>query len=240
MQQLLSKTLAQIVNENHQAAQLFEKYGLDFCCKGKRPLEIACNEKNLTASDIAAELEILLNNKVKAVIDFNEMSLTELATYIVSTHHQYVKRESPQILAYLHKIASKHGDRHPELADIYENFLALKQELDQHMFKEENILFPRISEIEKASTEKNSHINMNYLAAPVSVMEHEHDSAGNFLREIRDLTNEFNPPVDACTTYRLAFALLQAFELDLHQHIHLENNILFPKAIELLQQPGLN
>jgi len=115
MEQLTSKTLAQIVNENHQAATVFEKYGLDFCCKGKRSLQVACKEKELPLEEISAELAGVINKETGSNIDFEKISLSELVNFIVSTHHAYVRQEAPQIFSYLQKVASKHGERHPEL-----------------------------------------------------------------------------------------------------------------------------
>ncbi|MFI5185788.1 MAG: iron-sulfur cluster repair di-iron protein [Chitinophagales bacterium] len=229
--ELLSKTLAQIVNENHQTASVFEKYELDFCCNGKRSLQKACEEKKLTPDFVAGEIEMVSHQANNASKDFDKLSLTELADYIVSTHHAYTKNELPRIFAYLQKVSSKHGDRHNELYKVFEIFISLREELELHMQKEEVILFPRIKDLEHFSgNDKQGKMNIQ---TPVNVMENEHEHAGNLLREIRQLANNYTPPVDACTTYRLSFAALQALETDLHQHIHLENNILFPKAIAL-------
>jgi len=232
---LSSLSLAQIVNSNHKAASVFEKYHLDFCCKGKRSLEQACSEQQLTTSQVTEELENIFSNESNNIsIDFDKMNLTQLCDYILQTHHVYVKNEMPQIYTYLQKVSSKHGDRHPELIRIFQTFAAVKEEMEGHMKKEESMLFPRIKELEKLvnSGSGKFQLNIGYLQSPINVMEHEHDHAGTQLNEIRVLTNDYTPPQDACTTYRLSFAALQAFELDLHQHVHLENNILFPKAIE--------
>lgn len=233
---LLSKALAQIVKENHEAASVLEKYGLDFCCKGKRSLQIACDEKKLAVTDVSAELEFVIGDKLKPVIDFDKMSLGELVNYIVSTHHALVKQEAPQILAWLQKIAGKHGDRHNELYKILEAFTSLKEEMDSHMHKEEFILFPRITELEGSEDQGVNRISLHWLQGPVMMMEHEHEEAGKLLEEIKRNSDQYTPPADACTTYRVAFAALNAFETDLHKHIHLENNILFPKALELFRK----
>jgi regulator of cell morphogenesis and NO signaling len=231
---LSSLSLAQIVNSNHQAASVFEKYHLDFCCKGKRSLEQACSEQQLAISEVTADLKNIFTKDNHVSIDFEKMDLIQLADYIVQTHHAYVKNEMPQIYAYLHKVSSKHGERHPELYKIFQTFSAVKEEMEGHMKKEELILFPRIKELEKLANNENANLQLNitYLQSPITVMEQEHDHAGNLLNDIRILSNDYTPPQDACTTYRLSFAALKAFELDLHQHVHLENNILFPKAIE--------
>jgi regulator of cell morphogenesis and NO signaling len=244
MNTLTSQTLAQIVNNNFRASEVFEKYHLDFCCKGKRTLEEACAEQSLPVEQVKAELESSLS-KNESTPDFEKMNLAQLCEYIVNTHHTFVRKELPQIFAYLQKVASKHGERHPELHQIFESFAALKEEMESHMQKEELILFPRIKELQKLADHENANlqVDINYMQSPITVMEQEHDQAGSLMKEIRKLSNDYNPPVDACTTYRLSYAVLQAFELDLHQHIHLENNILFPKSIFLFkkfQQADLN
>ena len=229
--ELFSKTLAQIVNENHEAATIFEKYDLDFCCKGKRSLEDACAERQLPAETIAGELSAVLTSNKPSSVDFDTLPLSDLADHIVSTHHDRTRRELPQILYYLAKVSSKHGDRHGELIKIFEKFSELRDEMVMHMQKEESILFPRIKKLEEAH--QNSQRHAFSLQIPINVMEDEHEHAGNLFKEIRSLSDNYTPPADACTTYRLSFAALQALEADLHQHIHLENNILFPRAIKL-------
>ena len=233
---LSSLSLAQIVNSNHRVASVFEKYHLDFCCKGKRSLEQACTEQQLSISKVTEDLEnVLIKGNSGTAIDFEKINLTQLSDYIVQTHHAFVKNEMPQIHAYLQKVSSKHGERHPELYKIFQIFAAVKEEMESHMKKEELILFPRIKELQKLADNENAQLQLNisYLQSPVTVMEQEHDHAGNLLNDIRILSNDYTPPQDACTTFRLCFASLKAFELDLHQHVHLENNILFPKAIEM-------
>jgi len=227
-----SQTLAEIVTNNHRSAAVLEKYHLDFCCKGKRSLQQACKEQNISVEDLLNELENISVNRETAY-PFDKLSLSQLVDHIVSTHHEYVKTESPQIAAYLQKVASKHGDRHPELFKIFELFTILKEEMEQHMRKEELILFPRIKELEQYETTNEGFAkpDLAYLQAPVQVMENEHEEAGTITEELRKLTSNYTAPLDACTTYKLAFAALSAFAQDLHQHVHLENNILFPKAI---------
>ena len=239
MSELLNKTLAQIVTANHQTASVFEKYHLDFCCKGKRPLSEALEEKRLSSEQIVKELdEVIDKATTKDAELLNYVTLAQLCDYIVATHHAYVQQNMPQIYAYLEKVATKHGGRHPELVEIFKLFAQVKEEMTDHMQKEEHILFPRIKEIENLYKERASFQvpATGYIEMPVSVMEHEHDDAGYLIEEIRIKTNNYTPPADACTTYRVAFASLQAFEADLHQHVHMENNILFPRAIDLIQK----
>jgi len=236
MNNQITKSLAQIVNDNHKAASVFEKYDLDFCCKGKRSLQDACIEKSLPVEKLLSELQAV-NDNCEVPVDFQKMTLTQLADYIVTKHHAYVKAEMPQIFSYLQKVATKHGDRHPEMRKVFELFSVIKNEMEEHMDKEELILFPRIEVAEEgALAEKTANMNVFYIQHPIQMMEAEHEKAGQLMTEIRELTGNYTPPNDACTTYRLSFAELRAFESDLHQHVHLENNILFPRAIELFQK----
>ena len=237
-QSLSSQSLAQIVNSNHRAASVFEKYHLDFCCKGKRSLAQACFEQHVELSQVAGELGYIFSKAATGSLDFDKMNLAQLCDYIVHTHHAYVKNEMPQIHAYLQKVSSKHGERYPELYKIFQTFAAVKEEMDGHMKKEELVLFPRIKELEKLAHDEKAplQLNIGFLLSPITVMEQEHEHAGNLLNDIRDLSNNYTPPQDACTTYRLSFDALKAFEEDLHEHVHLENNILFPKAIEIFKE----
>ncbi len=234
MTEMLTQSLAKIVTGNRQAAAVFEKYHFDFCCKGKRTLRDACKESQVNPLDVLADMEKALAVPDAAGAKAETMALSELSEYIVSTHHTYVRNEMPLIFGYLQKVAAKHGSRHPELLKIFELFAAVKEEMDLHMMKEEKILFPRISDIEKLfASQPELPVSNSYISGPVSVMEQEHDHAGWMLNEIRMLTTDYTPPADACTTYRLAFTALRAFEEDLHRHVHLENNVLFPKAMKL-------
>ncbi len=234
MNQLISKTLSEIVNEQFQAASVFEKYHLDYCCKGKRSLQQACEEQDVPVINIVEDLENIYSQITNA-IDFKNITLTELTDYIINTHHSYVKKEMPQIISYLQKVGSKHGNRHPEVYKIAELFAEISNEMTAHLQKEEKILFPRIRQIEQ-----NGHQPIPLevktpgdLALPIINMENEHEGAGAKMNEIRILSNNYTPPEDACTTFKLLYASLQAFEIDLHHHVNLENSILFPKALML-------
>jgi regulator of cell morphogenesis and NO signaling len=167
-----------------------------------------------------------------------ELSLTDLSDYIVGTHHSYVNNELPQLLGYAEKVATKHGGRYAELIKVAQALSALKEEMFLHMHKEEVVLFPRIKELESLAEQDHGRVNLSvtYLQAPVRMMEQEHDHAGELMADIRELTHDYTPPMDACTTFRLLYSSLQAFEADLHQHVHIENNILFPRAIRLAKQ----
>ena len=238
-----NQTLGQIVTHNHRTAAVFEKYHLDFCCKGKRSLKQACAEQNIPVEELLNELSSVSSGSpgsCQVVFPFDKLSLTQLAEYIVSTHHAYIKKEIPQIFAYLQKVASKHGQRHPELFKIFELVTAIKEEMELHMQKEEQVLFPRIKDMEIVANDPAGEykLSVSFLQAPITIMEQEHDHAGELMAEIRRLTNNYQPPQDACTTYQLTYASLKAFEVDLHQHVHLENNILFPKAIAMVKAIG--
>jgi regulator of cell morphogenesis and NO signaling len=240
MSELINKTLAQIVTNNHRTAAVFEKHNLDFCCKGKRTLEQACAEHNIAVTDVTAELTSVLSGtsgSCQVAFPFDKLSLGQLADYIVDNHHGYTRRETELLFPYIQKVAAKHGSRHAELLKIFELFTELKEEMEMHMKKEELVLFPRIKDIEVHVTRANDgpHHDISYLQLPITMMEKDHDHAGELMSEIRKLSNHFTPPADACTTYKLSFVSLKALEADLHQHVHLENNILFPKAIALFK-----
>jgi regulator of cell morphogenesis and NO signaling len=231
MNSLAEKTLSQIVTDNYIAARVFERHGLDFCCKGKRPLAEACNEKGIAPEALISELQSAMAT-VEHGTDFNTYSLSELAGYIVRVHHSYVKLNGPQTFSYVTRVAAKHGDRFPYMKEVYELFAVVLEDLAAHMKKEELILFPRIKQLE---LNEKPDMPKEYLDAPIGMMEAEHEQAGSGMARIRELTNDYTPPAGACTTHGLALAALQAFEQDLHQHVHLENNILFPKAQALYQ-----
>ncbi|HEX6332721.1 MAG TPA: iron-sulfur cluster repair di-iron protein [Flavisolibacter sp.] len=231
MNELANKNLSRIVTENYQAARVFEKYGLDFCCKGKRPLQEACDEKGIATEQLLGELEAAIALPATGN-DFNQMSLTELAEYIVRVHHSYVRLNMPQIISYVHRVATKHGDRYPYMIQVFNLFAELQDEMTHHMMKEEKVLFPRIKMLEIEEPQNG----VDYLQAPIDMMEAEHDRAGTIMQQIRELTSDYAAPAGACTTFQLSLSSLRAFEEDLHQHVHLENNILFPKSIQKFEQ----
>lgn len=239
MSTLSNSTLAQIVKSNFRSAAVFEKYDLDFCCKGKRTLEEACAEKQILPDALIKELESAMQEK-QATITPAELPPAELVDYIVTNHHAYVSRELPQIMAYLQKVTAKHGPHHSELYRIFEIFQAVKAELEQHLLKEEQVLFPSIKMLAVAEQKhKDVAAGFPFIKDAIGVMEHEHDAAGSGMSEIRNLTNNYTAPQGACTTFQLMYASLKAFELDLHQHVHLENYVLFPEAIRLQEQQSL-
>jgi len=242
MTNIEQQTLASIVTNNHATVPILEKYNLDFCCKGKRTLADACYEKGLAVETLSTELE---NATVQTDINkmpFNQMSAEQLISYILIHHHFYVKQSMPTIFGHLEKVAFKHGDRFPYMVEVFNIFREVKEEMTAHMQKEEMILFPRIKEVEALhNTNHSRNLTEGYISAPIQVMELEHDHAGDLLYKIRELTNNYTPPADACTTFQVSLAELKEFEEDLHKHVHLENNLLFPLAEKMMnKQAQLN
>ncbi len=229
-------TIGKIVAVNFRTAEVFKKYGIDFCCKGNRLLVDVCKEKKLDFAAIEEEVLVVMEALQSIPEDqYKSMPLDELATHIESSHHTYVRQSIPVLLGYLNKINKVHGDRHPELDEIYQLFDGCATELTHHMVKEETILFPAIKKMAEAA--RNNHTIPPFffgsLQNPINMMEQEHTVEGDRLFRIAALSNNFIAPADGCTTYNVAFQKLQEFQNDLFQHIHLENNILFPKSIEL-------
>jgi len=230
-------TLSEIVKENFRTAAIFEKYNLDFCCNGKKTLINACSEKGINPDNIITEINEI-NSLTQSEIKPDEWKLDFLIDYIINNHHSYVSRMLPVISAHTQKVAMVHGENHPETKKIAEIFSAINNEMRHHMMKEEKILFPHINVFVKTSN-NGSVVDRPYFGTiknPITMMEAEHQSAGDGMAEIKNLTNNYTPPADACTTYKVTFKELKEFEEDLHKHVHLENNILFPKAIELENQ----
>ena len=231
-------TIGEMVTKDFRKAEVFKKFGLDFCCGGKKTLNKACAEKGIDIVELEKQLQAVENVSAMPSQDYASWDLDFLADYILNTHHKYVARTMPIIFEYTQKVAKVHGDRHPEAIEIASEFVKVQDELNSHMMKEENMLFPYIKELVAAQKNKSiiSASPFGTIQNPIRMMELEHEQVGDVMENIHKLTNNFVPPADACTTFRLSFAALKEFEDDLHQHIHLENNILFPKAIKLEQE----
>lgn len=231
---LIEKTLAEIVTDNIRSAIIFEEAGLDFCCKGKRSLKYACAEKNIDVQKIVNEL-VNLSSTGNGTQNVNDWQLDFLVDYIMNNHHQYVRRMIPVISLHTDKVASVHGQNHPETLRIADLFLAVREELEMHMMKEERMLFPQIKQIVLNQKENSQYFPPAFgtIQNPIRMMEYEHTNAGEALYQIRELSNNYSHPKDACNTFKALYSELKEFEEDLHKHIHLENNILFPKSIEL-------
>jgi regulator of cell morphogenesis and NO signaling len=236
MTNIAEQTLATIVTNNNHAVSVLEKHDLDYCCKGKRTLTAACIEKGLPVDDIIKELIFSGNREEKLQLPFTEMNAEQLISYILIHHHFYVRQSMPAILNHLEKVVAKHGIHFPYMLKVMELFSAVKDEMGTHMQKEENILFPRIKGLELLFAKNQpADIADNYINAPIQVMEAEHDHAGELLYKIRELTNNYTAPPEACTTFKISLAELKEFEEDLHKHVHLENNLLFPLTEKMLQ-----
>ena len=229
-------TIRQIVADDYRAAAVFQKHGLDFCCGGNRPVADACEEKGIDARVVSAELEAALA-PASDQPRVNAWDLDFLADYIVTNHHAYVRSAIETIGAHARKVADVHGERHPETVEIASRFAEVAAEMTSHMGKEERVLFPYIKAMAVASREGRPAPRAPFgtIANPIRMMEAEHQSAGDTMAAIRRLSGDYTPPEDACTTYQVTYKELAAFEADLHRHVHLENNILFPRALDLEQ-----
>lgn len=227
--------VGEVVAADYRAAAVFEKFGIDFCCKGNRSIADVCENEKIDSAALIQDLEQALKESDKQATDFNAWPLDLLADYIEKKHHRYVDAKLLEIKPYLAKIVSVHGGRHPELAEIEKLFSQTAGEMTAHMKKEEFILFPFIRKMTKAEQDRTpiSRPHFSSVENPIEMMKHDHNEEGERFAKIVALSNNYTPPADACNTYRVTFALLGEFEADLHMHIHLENNILFPKAIEM-------
>ncbi|MBC2594975.1 iron-sulfur cluster repair di-iron protein [Ruficoccus amylovorans] len=221
-------TVGELVRERPARSRVFEQHRIDYCCGGKRPLAQVCAERSLDLDKILSELQASDQADARFV-DADTMRLTELAEHIVATHHAYLREEMPRLDFMTRKVAAVHGDTEPRLRQIREVYVAFQEELTAHMMKEEQILFPMIREIETATAAPQFHCGS--LANPIAQMESEHDSAGDALAQFRSLTDDYTPPEWACNTFRALYDALAALEQNMHQHVHKENNVLFPKAL---------
>lgn len=229
----ITSTIGQIVAQRPQASRVFEHLGIDYCCGGKETLEEACHAKGL---DAATVLSALLSEPAAAhsepPTNWDSASLTELADHIEQIHHAYLREELPRLEAMVRKVAAVHGQRYAWVLEIDSVFSRFAAEMQSHLLKEEQMLFPliRALEADKVSTQPEHALDLRH---PVEVMKHEHDDAGQSLERMRELSNDFQPPEYACATFRGMLEGLVAVEADTHRHVHKENSILFPKAIVL-------
>jgi len=231
------KTVRELALENATATRVFEKLGIDYCCGGNKSLEEACRTANLNIDQVLDSLEMAEQSAHAAQRDrdWQVEPLADLIAHIKNTHHKCTREEIARLSPLFGKVCSVHGKNHPELLQIRGLFQGLSQELTTHLMKEEMVLFPYILRMEEAAIEKEPIVPAPFgtVQNPVSMMEHEHDSAGNALRAMREGSNGYSAPADSCISYQTLYKTLAAFETDLHQHIHLENNILFPRAIAM-------
>ncbi|MFA5973717.1 MAG: iron-sulfur cluster repair di-iron protein [Lentimicrobiaceae bacterium] len=227
----IEPTIGEIVANDFRAASMFKEAGIDFCCGGNKSLSDACKEKGTDEFLMIQQLETLAQLPVSGAMNFKEWDLGFLSDYIVNTHHKFVMKNLPELVFYTQKIANVHGDHHPELLEVASLFTKINEELLQHLKNEEEVLFPAIKEAEKnASPQVKATI-----VTEITRMQGEHEFAGGAMDKINVLTKNYLIPEDACNTYRVSLKLLEQFEDDLHIHVHLENNILYPKALKLAQ-----
>lgn len=234
MKTLENKTVADLVTENIKTAHIFKKYGIDFCCGGGVSLQKACDKANINYEDLERDL-LAVDQESGRATNYNSWALDFLTDHIINVHHTYVAESVPMLLQYAEKVHKVHGSHYPELAEIKALVAVVATELGAHMKKEELILFPFIKRMVAANNEDMPlpQAHFGTVDNPIKMMEAEHEEAGEILRTIADLSNNYTPPQGACNTYRAFYAKLDEFEQDLHQHVHLENNILFPKALKL-------
>ncbi len=230
-----TQTVREIALEQPSSIRVFEQFGIDYCCGGRKPLTEACTAGNLKVDAVLAALEAAAKQPQMEVANWESKSLDSLISHIIATHHSYVKRELPRLAQLAQKVVNRHGSRLAELPMIAAKLESLDEELTQHLLKEEMILFPYVASLEQflslGSAKPRSCFDS--VANPIAMMTEEHDAAGTLLAEIHRLSENFTTPADACPTFHAFYDGLKEFEQDLHQHIHLENNILFPRAIEL-------
>ena len=229
------KTVRELAVENPAATRVFEGLHIDYCCGGNRTLEDACRAAGVPLDEVLRSLEAAAVPAPAAARDWQAEPLGDLVAHIRDTHHVYTRDALARITQLLDKVCSVHGANHPELRHIQTTFAALRQELTMHMMKEEMMLFPYIVRMEEAVLADEPVLPPPFgtVRNPVAMMMREHDGAGEDLREIRAASNGYAAPADGCITYRTLYGALAEFEADLHQHIHLENNILFPRALNM-------
>ena len=235
-----AKTVREVALEFPHATRIFERLGIDYCCGGNKSLEEACAASNLSVDQVLDSLEMAeqASRSNQKDCDWQKEPLADVIAHINSTHHKYTREEIARLRPLFDKVCSVHGKNHPELQQVRSSFQEVAQELIPHMMKEEMMLFPYIVRMEEAVTQKEPVLPPPFgtVQNPVAMMMQEHDSAGDALRAMRQASAGYTPPGDACISYQTLYKALAAFETDLHQHIHLESNILFPRAIEMEQK----
>jgi regulator of cell morphogenesis and NO signaling len=230
-------TVRDVAMELPQSTRLFEKLRIDYCCGGHKPLAEACASAGVDVDSVIKALAEVTqsDSKDESALEFQNLTPTKLITHIVETHHVFTRSEMERLQSLADKVLAAHGGNHPELIHLDELLTRLGADLMPHMMKEEQILFPYIVAMENATNQNRPlpFAPFGTVNNPIRMMMREHDAAGEIMREVRALTSDYNLPADACTSYRTLYQALENFEKDLHQHIHLENNILFPKALVL-------
>ena len=227
--QLKDVSVGEIVADDFRTSAVFKKAGIDFCCGGKQTLSEACREKEISEEELVNEISKIKEVPGNEFMNFKNWDPVFLSDYIVNTHHKFVLKNLPDLVFYTQKISNVHGENHPELKKAAYLFEQIDTELRQHMKNEEEVLFPAIKKVINSDSDEAKAT----IISEITRMLKEHDFAGGAMDEINRITQGYLLPEDACNTYRVTFKLLEQFEDDLHAHVHLENNILFPKALEL-------
>lgn len=225
----IETTVGELVAQRPGRSRVFQQLGIDFCCGGKKSLAEACGAKGLDPSTVLTTLLAAEQGAVSDERNWMGESLTSLADHIEQTHHAYLRQELPRLSAMVRKVAMVHGDRYPWMREIDSVFIEFAGELLAHMTKEERIVFPMIRALETGQNNDSS------LSGPIQAMEAEHDGSGDAMKRMSNLSSGYTPPADACNTFRAALDGLAELEADMHQHVHKENNILFPRALALEQ-----
>jgi regulator of cell morphogenesis and NO signaling len=225
------ETIGEMVARRPALSRVFEQVGIDYCCGGKKTLDQACEEKGLDVEAVLAQLEDASADEGEPLVDAAAMSLTALADHIEQTHHAYLRSEFPRLDWLTQKVATVHGEHEPRLRQMRQTYLELVEELSSHMMKEEQVLFPLIRRLEASTTAPKFHCGS--LANPMRQMESEHHDAGSALERLSELSDGYTPPEWACNTYRAMLDALAHLQFDMHQHVHKEESILFPKALKL-------
>lgn len=224
------------VREYPQTSRIFETHRIDYCCGGKLPLADACAQRQIDLGKLEQELSACINQTPSLDPPLDSIRLADLCDSIVLQHHHYLKTELPRLTQLIQKVRKAHGSKYPWLHELEPLFAEFSEELQSHLWKEENILFPAIKQLEQRH--EGNHFPFGAITNPIHCMEHEHDHAGEFLRRFRELTDNFEVPLDACNTFRVMMQSLQELEHDMHQHVHKENNVLFARAEELAASVG--
>jgi len=234
---LENRTVGEIVAEDYRTAEVFQRYGIDFCCGGDKAVSTACAEKDVDVETVASELAEIGNSN-GPVENYTEWAPDFLADYIVNQHHTYAKRVIPQITQFANKVARVHGDRHPETREIAEVWHELSGEMVRHMQREELMLFPYIKQLVQAGEASDEVPSPVFGSVPelLEELEGDHEHTGDGLAKMEELSNGYTPPQDACNTYRALYASLQEFDARTKEHVHLENNLLFPRTITMEDQ----
>ena len=238
MQNITTKTIREIAVGAPATTRVFEKYKIDYCCHGDTIFDEACRNAGVSPDVVSKKIDELLKVDVRGSLSLAALNLTELIDHILDHHHVYTKQEMEQLSPLMEKVAHKHGEHYPYLIEMNRVFQNICDDLGPHMMKEENVLFPYIKRLEENSSNstRGSLPPFGTVRNPVRMMRMEHDEVGSLLAKMRDLTNDYELPDGACPSFTALYHRLEVLERDLHQHIHLENNVLFPRAVDLEQK----